>query len=91
MKSQFFLNVFPAKLQMKLADAADSKQFLFVDSNPATNPDKTSPVPPTVIAGVFFSTKISQFPFEIISVGPFSKIVIPISKHFVQPTEFFHF
>ena len=67
---------------IKVAAAADSKALRFFASIPATNPDKTSPVPPTVIAGVFFSLRYVVVPSEIISVAPLSKTVIPLSLAF---------
>ena len=47
-KPNFFCADFPANPLMNVAAAADSNEFLLLDNNPATKPDKTSPVPPTV-------------------------------------------
>jgi len=66
---------------MKVAAAADSKAFLFFAIIPATNPDKTSPVPPTVIAGIFFGFKYVVLPSDTTSVALLANKNVVVTPH----------
>ena len=69
----------PAFPFIKTAAVADSSGSRFFDNIAATTPESTSPVPPTVIAGVFFTFRYVFCPSLTMSVGPFSNIVRPFS------------
>ena len=64
---------------------ADSNASLLRASIPAIIPERISPVPPTVIPEVFVGLRYVLEPLEIMSVGPFRRIVTECSFAISSP------